>query len=231
MKKPRVSIIVPGYNEEGNIGNSISSVVKAIKDTAGDYEIIVVNDGSSDGTGETVKEIAKDNKKIRLINNSRNRGFGYSFKRGIKQARMEYISGFPGDNDMSWESLRDLIRNADKADLVSTFMVNPGVRSFFRRTVSRLFVIFLNLIYGLHLKYYNGHFISKSKLMKNMKLVSDGIILLAEIKIRLLKKGASFTEIPFEHRLRQHGSSKAFSMKNVSQTVYSLYRITRDIYL
>ena len=230
-KLPSVSIIIPAYNEEDNIYASVKSVLKAVNNNVKNYEIIVVDDGSTDGTENILRNMAKANKKIKIVKNIQNMGGGEAFKRGIEKASNEYTSGFPGDNDMSWQSLKELLLSSQKADLVSSYMINPGKRSLWRRGVSRLFVMLLNLIFNLNLKYYNGFFICKTKLLKNMQLYSGGVTLLAEVKIRLIKKGASFMEIPFEHTGRQHGNSKAFTLKNIQQTFLSMLRIAGDIYL
>ncbi|OGG17621.1 hypothetical protein A3D78_05200 [Candidatus Gottesmanbacteria bacterium RIFCSPHIGHO2_02_FULL_39_14] len=224
-----VSIIVPAYNEEDNIGAAIESVLKAVKETTDDYEIICVDDGSTDNTGNILKGLARRNKKIKIVRNEHNMGGGAAFKRGLAVASKTYISGFPGDNDMSWLSLRELLGAADRADLISSYMINPGKRSLWRRIISRIFVRLLNIIFNLNLKYYNGFFICKTKLLKKMPLYSGGVTLLAEIKIRLIKNGASFTEIPFEHTGRKSGASKAFTFKNIWQTFYSLVLVFKDV--
>src|SRR5712691_6710476 len=96
--KPTISIIIPAYNEEGNISGTVHEVLKALDNRFGGYEILIVNDGSRDHTGEVANALAAENSRIKAIHNSPNMGFGYSYRRGVQAATGDYIGFFPGDD-------------------------------------------------------------------------------------------------------------------------------------
>ena len=172
-----VSIIIPAFNEERNITLAIRSVLRALKGIS-DYEIIVVNDGSSDGTEVVVRKMIKKNSRIKLINHSVNLGLGYNFRDGIRMSTKSFISGFPGDNDMFWKSLRQLIRERNKADIIISYMANPQARPISRQIVSGVYTLIINTLFGLRLRYFNGYFVARAKFIKKLDLKSPGFVLL-----------------------------------------------------
>jgi glycosyltransferase involved in cell wall biosynthesis len=226
--KTGVSIIVPTYNEEENLPLALISVKRALKGVS-DWEIIIVDDGSTDMTLIEAKRYARENKRIRVIALGTNLGFGMGIRRGIKEARKPYIGGFPGDNDMSWKSLKALIRQRTKVDLVISYMDNPGKRSFKRQWISKVFILLMNTIFGHNLRYYNGYLLGKSELLQSLPLVSEGFSIFAEIIIRLLCRNIQYKEIPFIHIPRRYGKSTAVGMKSVLQTLSMVVRLKYDL--
>ncbi len=109
-----------------------------------------------------------------------------------------------------------------KADVINMVVANPEFRPLYRRFISRSFVVVLNTLFGLRLHYYNGFAIYRSDLVKSIAIPTQGFTFLAEILVLLIKSGYSYIEVPTEHRLRRHGSSKAFSFKNIRDVFYSL---------
>ena len=225
-----VSIIIPAYKEEGNIEAAIDNAEAAAESAGAEYEIIVVDDGSPDQTGEFARLKAQNNPSIRVAVNAANQGFGYSFARGVKMATKDYVTVFPGDNDMAGRSLKELIAARGSADLVISYMKKTNRRSLFRRIVSRSFVVLMNFLFGLRLRYYNGAFICTTKLLRTVPIKSTGLAALAECLVRLLKRGAEYRTIYFEHAGRQHQQSKAFNFKNIKAVAAAVGILIKDIY-
>ncbi len=230
MKKTEgVSIIIPAFNEERNIRAAIGSVVKAVAKLSPSYEVLVVNDGSSDNTkSEAAKEESK-NKNVRVIDLERHMGLGYAIQRGVKEARLGYTTVFPGDNDMDSLSLTDLLKKKEKADLVVAYMGKSDTRKFMRRFVSLIYVGLVSILFKLKLEYYNGPFICKTKLLKKLTFISSGFTIYAELKIRLIKAGYSYIEIPFVHKGRQHGASKALTIPSIINVLGATFLIWKDM--
>lgn len=228
--KDSVSIIIPAYNEEKDIKKTIALVSKAVSDVISDFEIVIVNDGSIDNTAKIIKETARLNKRVKIVTHLKNRGFGEAQRSGIESASKDYITGFPADSDQTIKILQDLIKRRKEADLVSSYMTNYYDRPLRRRLISRLYTAIINNVFGLDLKYYNGYFISKTSLLKKIKIKSSGFSFFAEVKIKLIKKGYTFIEIPYQHIPRSHGASKSLSLKSIYQTFSIFPIIVKDIY-
>ncbi len=226
----RVSVITPAFNEAANINEAIRTISASISRCVSAYEIIVVDDGSRDNTSLIVKNLSKHNKHIKLIHYDKNRGFGYAFRSGLKVAKYDYVTLYPSDNEMSGKSLAELIMHSPEADLIITYYANARLRTTFRRIVSNCYSFMINMLFGLHIRYHNGPFICKTALLKSIPLVSDGIAFLTESKVRLIKAGYSYKEIPFLFRQRKFGKSTALTYKNIKQISITLAVLVRDIY-
>jgi dolichol-phosphate mannosyltransferase len=164
--------LFPLFQEEKNIEAAIDSVLRAVQSITADYEIIVVDDGSSDKTGDVARLKAQIDPHIRVVANITNEGVGYSFVRGVKMAGKEFITWFPGNNDMSAFSLKDLFDARGSADLIISYAKTNNIRSLFRRFMSKTFVIIMNLLFRLNLKYYTGPFICRTAFLKVIPIKS-----------------------------------------------------------
>jgi glycosyltransferase involved in cell wall biosynthesis len=230
-EKISLSIIIPAYNEEENILAAINAVEKEMSDMPVNYEIVVVDDGSTDRTKEIVTKYIKNKKNLKLYSRKNNMGLGFTFLEGLLHASKEYITEFHGDNESSTDFLRDFIKLIDQADIISAYSINQESRSIFRRIISDIFVSIMNILIGLHLKYYNGAFICKAKLLKGLNLVSRGFTIYAEAKIRLIKRGYSIIEIPSKQIGRRSGKSKAVNIRSIFDTLNMISIIMKELYI
>lgn len=226
-----ISVVIPAYNEEENITGTLKIVDGIVKKIVGDYEIIVVNDGSSDNTFKIAKFEASKNAKVKVINHKRNIGMGGAFKSGIRAASKKYITGFPADCDFSLSFFRNLLLSRGKASFVSSYMTNMQERAWIRKVLSTFYIQFMNFLFKMNLKYFNGYFICKLELVKNVKVKSNGFTFLAELRVKLLRDNIDYIEIPFKDRPRRQGKSKALSLKSILGTIYYTLVLIYDVYL
>ena len=230
-----VSIIVPALNEEGNLRGTEQCVKGALKKEAiDDYEILIFNDGSTDRTGEVARELAAEDEKIKAIDNPGNMGFGYNYTEGVRLATKDYVMMVPGDNEIPEEAIRRVLAMAGEADMVVPYTSNTEVRPATRRIISRLFVVVINTLFGLGVRYYNGTCLHRAELLKLVPMKSWDFAYMAAILVRLIKSGATYVEVGVEITQREAGASKAFALKNVvsvGRTILTLFwdvQIKRD---
>jgi Glycosyltransferases involved in cell wall biogenesis len=117
-KLPSLSIFFPAYNEEGNITTTIIDARNAAKKVASKYEIIVVDDGSTDRTAEVVLELQKYDPSIRLISHHQNRGYGAAVKTGLKACKMDWIFFTDSDGQFRYDELPNFVSKKGKGDLI-----------------------------------------------------------------------------------------------------------------
>ena len=111
-----ITVIVPALNEEPVIASVVGSIVHQVKAHFGDdYEVILVNDGSSDRTGEIMAGFAADSQKIRVLHNNPNIGLGPSYMRGLEEAKHEYVMMLCGDGGLPADSLPAIFAEVGKA--------------------------------------------------------------------------------------------------------------------
>ncbi len=222
-----LSVIIPALNEEKNICQAVQSVQGAIAGIVDDYEIIIVNDGSSDKTGLLAEEVARSDARVKVFHNKTNQGYGYCYRKGVSLAQKTYVSVFPGDNDMSGETLRALVQRAGAADVIFTNEKTAEKRSLLRRILSRCFVVLINSISGLKLNYYTGAFLCKTSLARSITLESDGLAIGAECLVKLLKSGCSYATIALEHSGRKQGSSKALTLRSLISVIKTIIVVVK----
>lgn len=229
--KDSVSVIIPAFNEEDNIELAAQTVKSVLmKIGINDYEILIVNDGSNDSTKGIINHLAQKDYHIQAIHHEHNKGIGAAFKSGIKRATKFYLTGFPADMDWSIDSFKNLVLARRKDCFASCYLENMEDRQFSRQIFSVGFTILMNTIFRLHLRYYNGYFICPTNILRSIELSSSGFTIFAEIKVKIIRKGVRFKEISSEHRPRMHGVSKAYTTKNIVQTLSLIPRLIGDIY-
>jgi len=224
-----ISIIVPAYNEEGNLRATIEGVVDIVSKRFSNYEILVFDDFSTDRTGEIADSLAMNNLHIKVIHNERNMGFGYNYTKGVDLAGMQYVMMIPGDNEITYESIANICDAAGIADIIVPYTVNMEIRPLSRRIISRAFTKLMNLITGLNLKYYNGPCLHKSEIIKSVPMTTWGYAYMAAILARLIKSGRTYKEVEMYLKQRGYGGSKAFKLKNILRVSKTLIELLLEM--
>ena len=213
--KPTVSFIIPALNESANIACVVQGVLDVVQKLLPQFEIILVDDGSTDGTGSIMDEMASANSNIRVLHNDRNLGLGGAYKRGLAAARFDHVMGIWGDNSMPADGLARIIAQIGTADSVISYVVNFWeIKSVPRYIGSRVYTGILNLLFGLHVNYYNGYAVHRADLLRSIDITSDGFGFQAEIVLKLLGAGHSYMEVGVESKAETTASS-ALRLKNL----------------
>lgn len=230
-RKPSITVIVPCLNEEGNLKGTIDAIKDALSSSKrfSDYEILIFNDFSTDGTGKLAEEIKKKEKGVKVIHNARNMGFGYNYSEGVRRAAMDYVIMVPGDNEIPTEAIKRVISRAGEADCIIPYTANPEVRALSRRVISRVFVVLINTLFGLNVRYYNGTCLLKSSLLKKVPLKTWGFAYMAAILVRLLRSGSSFIEVGVDITARATGKTKAFRIKNILSVANAIFTLFWEV--
>lgn len=215
-EKDSLTVIIPAFNEEKNLRQTVDGLIPHVSKEFPEYEIIIFNDDSSDKTGEIADDLKKKYPQIvRVVHNSENRGLGYNYKSGLKLAQKKYVIMCPGDNENSPESIIEICRFRGKADIVIPYPSNLEVRTLRRRLISKTYVALMNFLAAQKVRYYNGTVLHTTRVVQPMNIESDGFGYQSEILVRLLKSGHSFIEIPFLLGVSGRGKSAAFRWKNI----------------
>lgn len=224
-QSPEVSVLMPAFNEFENLEGAIIGVSKTLKKIVSAYEIVVIDDGSTDGTKELLTNLAKKYSFVTPVFHTKNLGLSMAIRSGITASHGQYVTQFHGDNDTAMDTITRLVRERKKADLIVSFMADDTVRTPMRRIASVTFIQILTTLTGVKMKYFNGFFICKTSLLRSVKLESTGYVLYAEAKIKLIKRGATFQEVPFTHVGRKNGMSKAFLPANLFRTATDVLKL------
>ncbi|HZQ74384.1 MAG TPA: glycosyltransferase family 2 protein [Burkholderiales bacterium] len=202
-----ISFVVPAFNEERVLGSFVEQLMAEIALARfADYEVILVNDGSSDRTGEIMDQASSRHPKVRVLHNATNLRFGNSYKRGLGESRFEYVMLLCGDGGLPAASLPAIFDQIGRADIVVPWMTNlRRIKSFPRYLLSRGYTAILNTLFGLRLRYYNGLPVHRRDLLQKIAIKSGGFGFQAEILIKLLRSGCTFVEVGVEGaEVKQH---------------------------
>src|ERR1700716_1939572 len=152
-----LSIVIPAYCESENILQTLENVTRAVQSLPIRYEVLVVDDGSTDGTSDLVAAHAHRFPGVRLLVNERNMGFGWSYRRGVEEAALDHIVMVHGDNAWGHETLHEFFSRVGEADVIVGYTRDMwGTRTKTRTVISKAYTQVVNLIARRRLKYYNG---------------------------------------------------------------------------
>src|SRR6185503_20506875 len=110
----RVSVFLPAFNEVDNLERSVGDIVWAASQVLTEYEILIIDDGSTDGTGELADRLARENRRIRAIHQPRNMGIAAAYERALAEARLDHFSFLAADGEIARESVRDILRSEER---------------------------------------------------------------------------------------------------------------------
>jgi glycosyltransferase involved in cell wall biosynthesis len=219
-----ISYLVPAFNEESNLLDTIQEI-NSLSSIIPNYEIIIVDDGSTDSTARIISEIAANQKNVKPLYNGVNLGFGASYRVAYQYATKNFCMLVPADNAHPAHTLEPIISKLGCADIVIPFVSNPQARTKSRQIISRLFVGILNTTMGLDIPYYNGLVAHRTELLQSLQTKTSGFAYQAEILVKLIKQGATYTLVATEISERPTGRSNAFKFKNIVQVVGTIIHL------
>ena len=180
-----------------------------------EYEVLVVNDGSSDETGETVDRLARELPGVRAIHHDGNRGFGATYATGLEHARLPYYTFVPGDNEVTLDSIRDIFACVGSADIVVPYHGTPWTREWHRRVLTWVCTNEINALMGHRLRYYQGPAVYPTALARALPVTTGGFFFATEMLVHALAAGYSWVEVPLTHQERKYGETKAIGWAKI----------------
>jgi glycosyltransferase involved in cell wall biosynthesis len=224
-----LSVVIPALNEELRLEGTIETVLKAAGAAQVDpFEIIIVNDGSTDKTADVIRRLESQHSFIRSIHFDENQGLGSGFRAAIKIAKYKKITTFPGDNCCRPEIMYKLFKNANSADLLLSFLVNTEERTPFRRLLSSIYSAIYILTFNLPIKYMNGSPIYSVEALRKLTLSSRRYGVFAEINVKLIRSGGTFAEVPDYVKPNQTKTS-AIRMANLIECMFTFIRLVYEV--
>ena len=147
-KLKELSVFFPAYNEEANLENTVEKAIPVLEDVAEKYELIIVDDGSKDKTGEVAKRLAEKYSFIQVITHNPNQGYGAALRSGFYNSRLEWIVTVDSDGQFDFSEVDKLIERSKKADVVVGYRLNRQ-DSMIRKIFGWGWTLLANLLLGI----------------------------------------------------------------------------------
>lgn len=226
-----LSVVLPAFNEEGNIERVTREVIRYLDATGLDYEVIVVNDGSRDRTGEIIDALAREFPQVRPQHHPHNRGYGAALRTGFQAAQKEFVFYMDGDGQFDIRELALLLPLAtDKDHIVTGFRIKRN-DPFIRRLNARLFGGWLvRVLLNVRVRDLNCAFkLIPKKILHAVTLESTGALINAELYGRAVRKGFGIKEVGVHHYPRTVGTQTGAHPLVILRAFYDLFRLRQKI--
>ncbi len=219
-KVPELSIFFPFWNEEKNIEKVIKNAIPVAKKVADKWEIIVVDDGSSDKTLEIAQKLAKEMPNLIVVSHGKNRGYGAALKSGFKSAKYEYVVFNDGDGQFDFSEIREFLNRIGKSDIVIGYrkkrLDNP-----FRHLLMNLLKIWDLLFFGFYFRDIDCGFklFKKEALKKISPLRSEGAMITTEILAKAKRKKLKISQVEVNHYPRIYGDQSGGNIRVIVRAI------------
>lgn len=221
----KVSIIMPAYNEEPNVGDTVSKCLSVLEKLRIDGEVVITNDGSSDRTGVILEELKKRSNNIVVVHHNANKGYGASLWDAFAASKGEVIVTIDSDGQFDINELPALLGLYKKGNMVVTGFRKGKRDSFLRVIADRILNFLVNVMFGLWLKDSNCAFkVYDRQALKGFSIESMGFSAPTEILVKLKTLGFSISEIGITHSVREKGKSSLKLVKTaVNFLIFLIY--------
>jgi glycosyltransferase involved in cell wall biosynthesis len=230
--RPSVSVVLPVYNEEENIEHAIALTLAALESFAGDYELIVVDDASTDESVEIVSRLAAANSRIRLIRHTENLKLGRSLKTGFESARMELVLYMDADLPVDPEALGDAIRAMEvtRADVIAGYRIDRTTEGFKRSVYSWGYNQLISVLFGWPYRDINFAFkLVRREVLDAVELRSDGSLIDAELIVKAKNLGFAVQQLGLDYYPRVRGRSTLSSPAVIFKILRELVTLYADM--
>jgi len=224
-----VSVFYPCYNEEANVERTTLAAIKACQRLFSDYEIIIVNDGSKDRTGEVADRLAKEHPHVRAVHNNPNLGYGGALQRGFREATKEYVFYTDGDGQFDFEEIEKLLPMLDEYDIISAYRMDRK-DPFMRKVNAWCWGRLVNLLFGMRLRDIDCAFkLYPRSLFDAIEMRSMGALIDTEVLAKATRLGYRIGQIGVHHYPRTAGTQTGANLRVILRAFRELFKLHRHI--
>ncbi len=223
-----VSIIVPAFNEEAILERTVSTLHAAFKSFSIPFEIIIVDDGSTDRTAEIARALAACHAgEVLLQSHDRNLGIGAAYRTGFARARYPMLTTCAADIPYGPEDIRPFLAALGRADTIVGVRVLRAGYGPLMRFNSWLYMRLVHAFFGLPLRDVNWTCFYRADLLRRVEIRESGIPMLLEVLVKLRDLGGSFFEVEVHQPERMEGVASASRFRVMGRTAAGFFRVWR----
>lgn len=225
---PELSALMPAYNEEDVLPVSMKEAVETLEELCERWELVIVDDGSTDRTPEILREWAERDPRIRVVTQNPNQGYTKALIRGFDSCRLEAIFYTDADAQFDLREIANLYPHLADHDMVAGIRVgrqDPPIRFLTSFVYNKL----QGWLLGVNAKDVNCAFkLFRRSFFEKVRLDSDGFLIDAELYARAKRAGLTWTQVGVRHRPREQGSTTV-KVSTVTETLRELWALRRRL--
>ncbi|PIR79269.1 MAG: glycosyltransferase family 2 protein [Candidatus Levybacteria bacterium CG10_big_fil_rev_8_21_14_0_10_36_30] len=232
-KLPELSIFFPFWNEEKNIEKVVTDAISVARDVAETWEIIMVDDGSTDKTSEIAKNLEKKHKNLKLIALHPNKGYGAALRAGLEHSQYKYVVFTDGDLQFDFSELTKFIEKIDSADIVIGYRKKRKDEKIFKRLLlMNLLKVWDFVLFGFYFRDIDCGFkmFTRNALDQLGSLRSDGAMITSEILAKSKKKKLKILQVGVEHYPRKYGLQTGANLFVIVRAILESLILWSDIH-
>ncbi len=226
---PGISVFLPSHNEEPNVERVVRGFLAELPRVADDYEVIVVNDGSTDKTGTIADRLASENSRVRVVHHEKNRGYGGAVISGIRAATQPYVVLADGDGQFDPKEIESLAAYVPEYDVV----VGKRIRRadhLMRRINGRAWTMLVRIVLGIEISDIDcGFKLFKREFLDGMELRAHGAMISTELMARVTGRGAKIKEVGVHHLPRLAGEQSGANFKVIARAFKELFALYGEL--
>jgi glycosyltransferase involved in cell wall biosynthesis len=225
-KPAGLSVFFPAYNDSGTIASMVIRAVQTASALTPDYEVIVVNDGSSDATPAIIDELARTYPHVRAVHHPRNRGYGGALQTGFRSATKDLIFYTDGDAQYDPSELAVLWeRLSADADMVNGYKISRS-DPLHRIVIGRIYHHIVKTLFGLTVRDVDCDFrLMRRSIFERINLEKTSGVICLEMMKKITDAGFRIAEVPVHHYHRAFGKSQFFNFRRIAKTAVDVMRL------
>ena len=230
--KPGLSIFFPAYNDVGTIASLVLVAHMTAREITHDHEVIVVEDGSPDHTGELLDEMACHFPWLKVVHHETNRGYGGALRTGFATASKELVFYTDGDGQYDPREMTKLLDTfSPEVDFVNGYKISRN-DPLHRVIIGRLYHWFVKIAFGLRLRDVDCDFrLMRRNIFEKVHLTRSSGVICVELMKKVQDHGFRIAQVPVHHYHRSYGKSQFFNFARVGRTLADLARLWFELVL
>lgn len=229
VHSPSISVFFPCYNEQDNVRRTVENALSVCQKLNADFEIIIVDDGSSDDTPRIADEIALKNSNVKVVHHQKNSGYGAALQSGFAAATKQLVFYTDGDGQFDIGEMPPLIPLIKQYDIVSCFRLNRQ-DNLIRKLNGWAWTKLGCLLFRMKIRDIDCAFkLYKREIFDNIKLQSSGALIDTEVLARAIKAGYTITQRGVHHYPRTAGEQTGANIKVIFRAFKELFKLYKQI--
>ena len=229
---PSLTVVVPMFNEEAYLLRTVAAARRVLERMGGAHEIVLVDDGSTDRTGEIADGLAREDARVKVVHNGRNRGLGGSLRAGYAAATGDLILYTDADLPFDFDEVERAVRLLEyqQADVLSAYRFDRRLEGLQRHLYTSVYSALVRVLFGIKVRDVNFAFkLFRRALLERVHLQSEGSFIDAEFLIRCRRAGAHIIQIGVDYFPRTRGSSSLASPRVVGRILAEMFRLWPEL--